>query len=244
MTAPAVSNPTRRRHCRLHPNVRVMRSDPQSYTLPLHAVPIPMTESTPSSTRQDPPELPNLLARVALGDRAAFARLYDQVKSPLFGVILRIHGDRAQAEETLQEVFVNIWRRASTYDADRSQPMAWLVSVARYKAIDSVRLRTLATVSTTVGEGDSDWMETIPSDSLGPAEAHQLADDKRQLMRCMATLTSEQRQALSLAYYQGYSHTEVAQHLSQPLGSVKSWVRRGLLALQRCMAGSFSGAGH
>lgn len=184
-----------------------------------------------------------LLAQVSMGDRAAFARLYEDVKSKLFGVILRINGDRSQAEEILQEVFVNIWRRAVTYDQARSQPMAWLVSVARYRAIDSLRERTISTVSSSVGDGETDWLETMPSQGLGPAEVHEVAVDKRELARCLRELNPEQRQALALAYFQGYSHSEVAQHLSQPLGSVKSWVRRGLLALQRCMGATMRGVG-
>ncbi len=188
------------------------------------------------------PQLDQLLARIALGDRAAFAGLYEAVKSTLFGVILRISRDRALAEDILQEVFVNIWRGAHRYDPQRSHPMAWLVSVARYRAIDHARMRELPFVDTRSsrpdGDGDFDLLDTIPSDLPGPAESHERADEARQLAHCMKALGAEQRQALSLAYFQGYSHTEVASHLAQPLGSVKSWVRRGLMALQRCMGAS------
>lgn len=196
---------------------------------------MPASRTSDARTLDDAQALAALLARVSLGDRAAFARLYEDVRSRLFGVILRINVNHSQAEEVLQEVFINIWRRADSYDQARAQPMAWLVSVARYRAIDSLRERHVATVSTTTVEGEPDWIEAMASNDPGPAERHETGDDTVQLTRCMKTLTAEQRQALALAYYQGYSHAEVATHLAQPLGSVKSWVRRGLLALQRCM---------
>ncbi len=200
-----------------------------------------MTARSTTQTIDDAQALAQLLARVSIGDRVAFARLYDDVKSRLFGVILRINNNHSQAEEILQEVFVNIWRRAGSYDQARAQPMAWLVSVARYRAIDSLRERTITTVSVTLPDDTSDWLETVPSTGLGPAEVHESADDKRHLERCLQELNAEQRQALALAYFQGFSHAEVAQHLAQPLGSVKSWVRRGLMALQRCMGVSMRG---
>lgn len=183
--------------------------------------------------------LADLLARTALGDRVAFKRLYDHVRAQLFGVILRINHDRAQAEELLQDVFVNIWRNAHTYDLHRSHPMAWLSSVARYKAIDSVRQRRSAPVTVSGEASDDDegqaLIERMPEDAAGPEERLSLAQEKTQLTQCMEELSAQQRQCLTLAYVHGYSHQEVAGHLQQPLGSVKSWVRRGMAALQRCM---------
>ncbi len=193
----------------------------------------------PSAT--DPnAELQALLSRTALGDRAAFERLYTLVRARLFAVVLRINSDRPQAEEILQDVFVKIWHGARSYDLNRGNPMAWLSSVARYRAIDSLRERASAPVLTSLhgrtadGE-ETDLLDAIPSEQAGPAEVHEQSQDRAQLLRCMGALSSEQRQCLSLAYVQGYSHAEVASHLSFPLGSVKSWVRRGLLALQQCM---------
>jgi RNA polymerase sigma factor (sigma-70 family) len=199
--------------------------------------------SAPRSAESDAAaqtELQALIGRIALGDRAAFERLYTLVRARLFGVVLRIHSDRAQAEEILQDVFVKIWRGARTYDMNRSNPMGWLVSVARYRAIDSLRERASEPATTSLhsrsAEGeDLDLLEALPSQEAGPAEVHEQRQDRAQLLRCMGELSSEQRQCLSLAYVQGYSHAEVASHLSFPLGSVKSWVRRGLLALQHCM---------
>jgi RNA polymerase sigma-70 factor (ECF subfamily) len=196
----------------------------------------------PNDTRSDRSEaLAQALARVALGDRAAFATLYQATSASLFGVILRINSDRAQAEDLLQDIFVNIWRAAQGFDATRSQPMTWLTSIARNRAIDSLRRRKteVSTVSThraADGEGDDiDLLASVPSNDAGPLELLQQAAQSRQLTGCIGELTSEQQQCLALAYYQGLSHAEVAQHLAQPLGTVKSWVRRALQALKDCL---------
>jgi RNA polymerase sigma-70 factor, ECF subfamily len=179
------------------------------------------------------------LARVALGDRAAFDALYRDTRSHLFAVVLRINSDRAQAEDVLQEVFVNVWRRANSFDADRSQPLTWLTSIARHRAIDSLRRRQteVVTVSTPVdGDDDEeDRLARLPSDTPGPLELLQRAGSARAVQHCLGELSAQQQQCLALAYYQGLSHAEVAAQLLQPLGTVKSWVRRALLSLKDCL---------
>lgn len=198
--------------------------------------------AAPNDTRSDRSEvLAQALARVALGDRAAFATLYQATSGNLFGVILRINSDRAQAEDLLQDIFVNIWRAAQGFDAARSQPMTWLTSIARNRAIDSLRRRKteVSTVSThraADGEGDDiDLLTSVPSADAGPLELLQQAAQSRELDVCIGELSPEQQQCLALAYYQGLSHAEVARHLAQPLGTVKSWVRRALQALKDCL---------
>jgi RNA polymerase sigma-70 factor (ECF subfamily) len=180
------------------------------------------------------------LARVALGDRAAFAALYKAVGAQLLGVILRIQRDRAQAEDVLQEIFVNIWRAAQGFDAARAQPMTWLTSIARHRAIDSLRrakaeVQTVSSLHGGDGGDDGDLVDTLPSDLSGPMERLAQADDVRAVTRCLGALTAEQQQCVALAYYQGLSHSEVAAHLAQPLGTVKSWVRRALMSLKDCL---------
>ena len=179
------------------------------------------------------------LARVALGDREAFATLYQASSAHLFGVILRINPDRAQAEDILQEVFVSIWQGARSFDAARSQPMTWLTSVARNRAIDSLRRRQTEpqTVSTTLGTDDDpdDMLQYQASDAPGPLELLARAGEAHALTACLGELSGEQQQSLALAFYQGLSHAEVAAHLRQPLGTVKSWLRRGLQALKACL---------
>jgi|SRR6218665_2695388 len=187
-------------------------------------------------------ELSTLLSRVALGDRAAFEALYRETSSQLFGVVLRINSDRAQAEDVLQEVYVNIWRAARGFDAARSQPLTWLTSVARNRAIDSLRRRATepATVSrfSTLDDGqdgEHDLLEAMPSADAGPLELLDQAAQAHALEQCMQALSGEQRSSLALAYYQGLSHAEMAVQMSQPLGTVKSWVRRGLQSLRHCL---------
>jgi RNA polymerase sigma-70 factor (ECF subfamily) len=189
------------------------------------------------------------LSRVALGDRAALASVYRDTRSHLFAVILRINPDRAQAEDVLQEVFVNVWRAAQSFDAERSQPLTWLTSVARHRAIDSLRRRKseVPTVSTQVqtddGE-DEDRLASVASDMPGPLELLQQAGDARALRHCLGELSAEQQQCLALTYYQGLSHAEAAAHMTQPLGTVKSWVRRALMSLKDCLGRTGPAAGH
>ena len=185
--------------------------------------------------------LGELLSCVALGDRAAFARLYKESSAHLFGVILRIQADRAQAEDLLQDIFVNIWRSAQTFDAARAQPLTWLTSIARNRAIDSLRRRKteVATVSSQIAGGDDqdvDLLSAIASDDVGPPELLEQAAQARSITHCLGELSADQQQCMSLAFYKGLSHAEVAQHLAQPLGTVKSWVRRALGSLKDCLA--------
>lgn len=194
-----------------------------------------------TATAKDPAELAALLGRVGLGDRAAFARLYQAAGAHLLGVILRINRDRAQAEDVLQEVFVSVWRSAGGFDAARAQPMTWLTSIARNGAIDSLRRAKarVQTVSSHVvapdGEEEGDLAEQVASDDAGPLELLQQAAEQRGVQQCVGRLSAEQQQCVALAYYQGLSHSEVADHLAQPLGTVKSWLRRALLALKDCL---------
>jgi len=183
-------------------------------------------------------ELGELLSRVALGDRGAFGVLYRRTSAHLLGVVLRIQRDRALAEEVLQEVYVNVWRAAGGYEAGLGQPWTGLTSVPRHRAIDSLRRRqadpaTLAGPST--DEEDDDVLTRLPSTTAGPFELLAQAAEARALADCVRALSGEQQQSLALAFYQGLSHAEVAQHLRQPLGTVKSWLRRALFSLRDCL---------
>jgi RNA polymerase sigma factor (sigma-70 family) len=193
--------------------------------------------------------LAEVLSRVALGDRAAFGTLYKATSAHLFGVILRINPDRAQAEDLLQDIFVNIWRAASGYEAARAQPMTWLTSIARNRAIDSLRRRKteVSTVShhaATDDDGDdSDLLAQQASTAAGPLDLLVQAAEAQAVVHCVQALSAEQQQCVALAYYQGLSHAEVAQHLAQPLGTVKSWMRRALIALKDCLGRAAAPAG-
>ena len=184
-------------------------------------------------------ELSQLLARCGLGDRAAFATLYEKSSSHLFAVVLRICRDRAQAEDILQEAYVNVWRAASGFDAAQSQPLTWLTSIARNRAIDSLRRAQtqpqLQTAHTSAGDEESDVYDTTADDQPGPLDLLSRASDARALSHCLQDLSAPQRQSVALAFYDGLSHAEVAEKMGQPLGTVKSWVRRALLSLKSCL---------
>ena len=191
-------------------------------------------------------DLSRLLSRAGLGDRAAFATLYDRTSAHLFAVVLRINRDRSQAEDILQEVFVKVWRAAKSFDAAQSQPLTWLTSIARNGAIDSLRRRQtqpqIHSFASTESGGagadapeDKDFYDTVMDTAAGPLELLSQASDARALTQCMQVLNAQQRQCVALAFYDGLSHAEVAEQLRQPLGTVKSWVRRGLLALKSCL---------
>lgn len=188
-------------------------------------------------------EVAALLARTALADRAAFARLYDATSAQLFAVVLRIQRDRALAEDLLQEIYVNVWRSAASFDASRSQPLTWLVSIARNRAIDSLRrVQSQPQLQSTTSDADDeegpDPLERHADAGPGPLELLDRACDARELTRCIEHLSAAQRQSVALAFYDGLSHAEVAEHLQQPLGTVKSWLRRALVALKDCLDGA------
>lgn len=193
----------------------------------------------PSDWPERSRELGGLLAQSGLGDRAAFARLYELTSGHLFAVVLRIQRDRALAEDLLQDVYVSVWKAAAGFDAAQSQPLTWLTSIARNRAIDSLRRAQAQphTVSATRDEDDDgpDAVEASPDDGPGPLELLNRATETRQLTACMEGLTAQQRQSVALAFFDGLSHAEVAEHLRQPLGTVKSWVRRALMTLKVCL---------
>jgi RNA polymerase sigma factor (sigma-70 family) len=184
-------------------------------------------------------ELSQLLARAGLGDRMAFASLYERTSGHLLAVVLRIQRDRAQAEDLLQEVYVSVWKAASSFDAARSQPLTWLTSIARNRAIDSLRRASaqprLESSSRDDDDDRPDATEALADDGPGPVELLGRASDARELGHCMEQLSPPQRQSVALAFFDGLSHAEVAEHLREPLGTVKSWVRRALHTLKSCL---------
>ena len=174
--------------------------------------------------------LADLLARCGLGDRKAFADLYETTKSKLFAVSLRIVRERHIAEEVLQDSFVSIWNNAGKYTADKSAPMTWMTAIVRNRSLDFVRRPT-------VEVADEDDFFALNMQDLAPGPPDQLASRRDQLSieRCMKGLDSDQLQTISLAFFHGLSHAEVAAHLGRPLGTVKTHIRRGLQKLKGCL---------
>jgi RNA polymerase sigma factor (sigma-70 family) len=180
-----------------------------------------------------------LLAQSGLGDRRAFAELYERTSGHLFAVVLRIQRDRAQAEDLLQEIYVSVWKAAAGFDAARAQPLTWLTHIARNRAIDSLRRAQaqprLESTSRDDDDDRPDAAEALADDGPGPLDLLGRAADRRQLGACLERLSPPQRQSVALAFFDGLSHAEVAEHLREPLGTVKSWVRRALATLKGCL---------
>ena len=175
--------------------------------------------------------LTELLARTALADQRAFADLYRLTSAHLYAVALRILRESAAAEEVLQESFISIWNHAGSYVAAKSQPFTWLTSIVRNRCLDQLRHRELPTVTI----DDEDEGMTLRDDGPTPLEMLVAGADARAVKGCVEALEAGQKQALALAFYRGLSHSEPAAHLNEPLGTVKSWVRRGLERLKSCM---------
>lgn len=178
----------------------------------------------------DNAELEGLLRRCAARDAAALEELYKLVSPLLLAMLLRMLKQRDRAEDVLQDAFVQIWQRANQFDHTRGRALAWLVSIARYRAIDVQRSsRPLAVLKEVEVERDAD------NQFAGPAEGLEFHGIEHALMRCLELLAAPQRRCLALAYSDGLTHDEIARAMDQPLGTVKSWLRRALQSLRRCI---------
>jgi RNA polymerase sigma-70 factor, ECF subfamily len=175
--------------------------------------------------------LAGLLAQCALKNQRAFADLYGLTSAKLYGVALRILRRQDWAEDVLQECYVNIWNHAANYAVQKSAPLTWMTSIVRNRCLDWLRRpQTEAT-----GDEYEIAAEAWQDDSPGPMEQLMAAGDAQALARCLQQLEGKQRQSIMLAFFHGMSHSELAGHMKQPLGTVKTWVRRGLERLRGCL---------
>ncbi len=170
------------------------------------------------------------LGRIPGGDRAALQTVYRLTSAKLFGVALRILGDRGEAEDVLQEVFVTVWRKAGDFDAGRASPMSWLIAIARNRAIDRLR-----------AEGHSRAMEPIDAAndvtdaSIGADAALESAQGHARLHGCLGELAERERAALRGAFFDGNTYEDLAERMKVPLGTMKSWIRRAMIKLKSCL---------
>jgi len=171
--------------------------------------------------------LVQLLKACSLGEEAAFAALYDATAARLFGLVLRTVRDRAQAEEVTQDAYLDIWRNSSRFDPDRGSALSWLMTIGHRKAVDRVRSAEATRRRDTAYEARE---QAAPFDQT-VEEAHRNLDAQR-VRKALATLTETQRGALELAYFGGYTHSEVAVMLDLPLGTAKTRIRDGLIRLR------------
>ncbi len=179
----------------------------------------------PSSGSSDP--LADLLRRSARGDQQAFAELYDATSGRVFGLAVRVVRDRAQAEEVAQEAYLEVWRTAARFHPDRGSALSWLMTICHRKAVDRVRSAEAST------RRDSTYHQQNQSvDHDATADAAQASLEATRVRRALQGLTEVQRQALELAYFGGYTHTEVAGILDLPVGTAKTRIRDGLIRLR------------
>ncbi|HTV80689.1 MAG TPA: sigma-70 family RNA polymerase sigma factor [Steroidobacteraceae bacterium] len=178
----------------------------------------------------EPPSIEALLSQIALGDRAAFEALYRATADRLFGICLRVLNNRAEAEEVLQEVFVSIWRKAAQFDAQRAGALTWLGMMTRNRCIDRLREEAVR------GAAGSIALATdIPDPDASPAQEAEAQIDRRRLEACVEQLEDRRRSLIRSAFFEGSTYEELAARVQAPLGSVKSWIRRGLLQLRACL---------
>lgn len=171
-----------------------------------------------------------LIYQTALGDQRAFEQLYRQTSPQLFGIALAMLRRRDLAEDVLQEAYVKVWHSAASFQPERGSTAAWLGTIVRRCAIDRLRRRRLD------GESLSDeaWA-AIADDGPGPLQNVMAEADARRLGKCLEHLDERQRESVALAFFHGLTHSELAERLSTPLGTVKAWVRRGLDKLRTCL---------
>ena len=180
-------------------------------------------------------QLVALLDRVALADEKALRELYEMTSSKLYGVAVRVVTNREWAEDVLQEAFINIWRIAGDYKASLSPPMAWMALVVRSRGLDFLRRRTSERADR-MQELDDVISDTVAGDSPNPMDVAQASEQAKALHACLSQLDNKQREVVSLAYMRDMSHGELAEQLKLPLGTVKTWIRRGLEQLRGCMS--------
>lgn len=176
-----------------------------------------------------------LIDRVALADESALRELYELTSSKLYGVAVRVVSNRSWAEDVLQEAFINIWRIAGDYKSTLSPPMAWLCLIVRSRGLDFLRRRN-SDRADAVQELDEVMSDTLEGDSANPMDTALAGEQAWALHQCLSQLGNKQREVVSLAYLRDLSHGELAEQLKLPLGTVKTWIRRGLEQLRGCMA--------
>lgn len=179
------------------------------------------------ATRDD---LEGWLARAALGDRAAFVRLYDATSSKLFGIALRVLHDRAEAEDALQDIYVKIWHNADRYRVNGLSPVTWLATIARNHCIDILRKRRARKDRADMPDDD-----LLRDPAPGPEATAVAAGEAQAIVACLAELEARRSEAVRRAYLEGESYAELATRFDVPLNTMRTWLRRSLIALRECL---------
>ena len=184
--------------------------------------------NAPQETTSGRRELVAVLHSVARGDRAALSVLYRRTSSKLYGICARLLDNRSDAEDVLQEVYVTVWNKARSFDERKSSPVTWLAVIARNKAIDRLRLRR-------AGTDTLDAASEVADESPLAFELIEIDEQNRRLEDCMNELEERQRASIHAAFLDGASYPQLAESSGVPLGTMKSWIRRGLQRLKGCL---------
>lgn len=199
---------------------------------------LPPTRTEAKLSSPDPQQLKLWLAAIAKQDKQAFRHLYDATSPKLFGFALRILTKREAAEEALQESFISVWNNASSYQDSLAAPMTWMTTIVRNKAFDILRRSDHAMEIDAGGfteGGMQEVMDGLESHGASPVEALELSENAAALAQCLKRLEGLHRQAIALAFYHDLSHSEVADQMQLPIGTVKTWIRRGMERLRMCL---------
>jgi len=184
-----------------------------------------------ASSDISPADLEHLIARCALRDRHAFAEIYKATSANVFGFLVNMLRDRAAAEEVLQDAYMQLWQKSTSYNAERGLPMTWIMSLARYRALDHLRRQSTRT------RHESNYaQEPLTQESTEDFTA--LSDgegDEQHLVVCLDRLQDQARESVIKAYCEGYTHEELSASMGTPIGTVKSWIRRSIKRLKECL---------
>jgi RNA polymerase sigma-70 factor (ECF subfamily) len=193
--------------------------------------PVQLAIDTAEASERDQ-DLVSLVESVAAGDQSALATLYDATNRFIYSLILRVLGDMGSAEEVLIDVYTQLWRQAASYDANRGAPLAWMATIARSRAIDRLR----SSWQDQHRKESLDVLGDAPANAASPEESAAASERQRFVREALNLLTPEQRRVIELAYYSGLSHSEIAEKLNQPLGTVKTRTRLGMMKLREALA--------
>ena len=174
-------------------------------------------------------DIENMIGRMALGDRQAFSDLYSSTSAKLFGVALRVLGNRAEAEDAIQEAYLKIWRNADRYQVNGLSPMTWLITITRNLCIDKLRARKAQ------GTG-LDEVAELEDAAPGPEAMAMASSDRARIVDCMSQLDDQKSDAVRRAYLEGETYQELADRYGQPLNTIRTWLRRSLIKLKECLS--------
>ena len=182
----------------------------------------------PATKSSDRHELVPILRSISQGDRDALSMLYRRTSAKLFGICTRLLGNEAEAEDVLQDVFVTVWRKAGRFDANKASPITWLAVIARNKAVDRLRQRKAPTDTI-------DAASDVADDRLSSFELLVIEEDNERLADCLGQLEDRHQRLIRAAFVDGATYPELADRETVPLGTMKSWIRRSLIRLRKCL---------